>query len=133
MGATIMEKPMGTKRKLRVLFIGMGASGVNFAYQLQRKTENIDLVVYEKNASSTTTFTRCDHALTMTRVTSEALGMRIVIQAALATSRASLTNSPGTRRPTGHNTTPDPTRFDVTYRMFQTDTISNVLSGLAMR
>ncbi|KAH8807486.1 putative MoxY [Xylogone sp. PMI_703] len=45
----IKESPMGTKRPLKVIFIGMGASGINFAYQLPRLTENIDLVVYEKN------------------------------------------------------------------------------------
>lgn len=45
----IQELPMGTKRPLKVIFIGMGASGINFAYQLQRKTTNIQLVIYEKN------------------------------------------------------------------------------------
>ena len=45
----IQEQPMGTKRKIKVIFIGMGASGINFAYQLREKTKNIDLVIYEKN------------------------------------------------------------------------------------
>ena len=45
----IRESPMGSKRPLKVIFMGMGASGINFAAQLQKSMENIDLVVYEKN------------------------------------------------------------------------------------
>jgi cation diffusion facilitator CzcD-associated flavoprotein CzcO len=46
---TIRETPMGTKRTLKVIFMGMGCSGINFAAQLQKEMENIELVVYEKN------------------------------------------------------------------------------------
>ncbi|GIZ39954.1 hypothetical protein CKM354_000331300 [Cercospora kikuchii] len=45
----IYESPMGTKRPLKVVFVGMGASGINFARQLSRRTTNIELVIYEKN------------------------------------------------------------------------------------
>jgi cation diffusion facilitator CzcD-associated flavoprotein CzcO len=45
----IRESPMGTKRKLKVVFMGMGCSGINFASQLQKRMENIDLTIYEKN------------------------------------------------------------------------------------
>jgi NADH dehydrogenase FAD-containing subunit len=45
----IRESPMGTKRKLKVIFMGMGCSGINFASQLQKRMENIDLTIYEKN------------------------------------------------------------------------------------
>lgn len=33
----IRESPMGTKRKLKVVFMGMGCSGINFAPQLQKR------------------------------------------------------------------------------------------------
>lgn len=46
----IRESPMGTKRKMKIIFMGMGCSGINFAYQLERQMENMELVVYEKNA-----------------------------------------------------------------------------------
>lgn len=45
----IRESPMGTKRKLKVIFMGMGCSGINFAHQLTKSMENIELVIYEKN------------------------------------------------------------------------------------
>lgn len=47
---SIRETLMGSKRPLKVIFMGMGASGINFAAQLQKRMENIDLVVYEKNS-----------------------------------------------------------------------------------
>lgn len=45
----IRENLMGTKRKLKVIFMGAGCSGINFAAQLQRRMENVDLSIYEKN------------------------------------------------------------------------------------
>lgn len=45
----IRESLMGTKRKLKVIFMGAGCSGINFASQLQKRMENIDLTIYEKN------------------------------------------------------------------------------------
>src|ERR1700759_3939976 len=45
----IRESPMGTKRNLKVIFMGAGCSGINFASQLQKRMENIDLTIYEKN------------------------------------------------------------------------------------
>lgn len=47
----ISDHPMGTQRPMKVIFMGMGASGINFSYQLARRTTGIDLVVYEKNAA----------------------------------------------------------------------------------
>ena len=34
--------------------MGMGASGINFAYQLAKRTTGIELVIYEKNVSAFT-------------------------------------------------------------------------------
>lgn len=45
----IRENLMGTKRKLKVIFMGAGCSGINFAAQLQKRMENVDLTIYEKN------------------------------------------------------------------------------------
>ncbi|KAF8645072.1 hypothetical protein AX16_008130 [Volvariella volvacea WC 439] len=42
-------RPIQAERKLRVICIGAGASGLQFAYKLQRSFTNIDLTVYEKN------------------------------------------------------------------------------------
>ncbi|EXJ91716.1 hypothetical protein A1O3_00266 [Capronia epimyces CBS 606.96] len=45
----IRETPMGTTRPFKVIFMGMGASGINFAYKLSRELENVELTIYEKN------------------------------------------------------------------------------------
>ncbi len=49
-GYTIKEEPYGTKRKLRVIHIGAGASGITFAKFLEDRLENVELQIYEKNA-----------------------------------------------------------------------------------
>lgn len=36
-------------RKLRVLTIGAGISGILMAYQIQKQCENVEHIVYEKN------------------------------------------------------------------------------------
>src|SRR6202012_721707 len=48
-GYTVRESPMGTKRKLKIIFMGMGCSGINFAHHLRRQMTDVELVVYEKN------------------------------------------------------------------------------------
>ncbi|KIW45757.1 uncharacterized protein PV06_04115 [Exophiala oligosperma] len=48
-GYQIREKPMGTKRKLKIIFMGMGCSGINFAHKLHQGMDNVELVIYEKN------------------------------------------------------------------------------------
>jgi cation diffusion facilitator CzcD-associated flavoprotein CzcO len=45
----IRETPMGTRRRIRVIFIGMGAAGINFSYFLPRQSQDVDLQIYEKN------------------------------------------------------------------------------------
>ncbi|PVH71630.1 steroid monooxygenase [Cadophora sp. DSE1049] len=45
----IRDVPMGTKRKLKVIFMGMGCSGINFAYHLFKRMDKVELTVYEKN------------------------------------------------------------------------------------
>ena len=42
--------PVFSERHVRVICIGAGASGLCFAYKLQRSFENYSLTVYEKNA-----------------------------------------------------------------------------------
>ncbi|RSL83097.1 hypothetical protein CEP51_004722 [Fusarium floridanum] len=43
------EVPLGEPRRLRVICIGAGATGLNLAYMLPRHLKNIDLLMYEKN------------------------------------------------------------------------------------
>lgn len=46
---TVTEQPLGTPRQLRVVTIGAGAAGLNFARHVELQMENVDLVIYEKN------------------------------------------------------------------------------------
>jgi cation diffusion facilitator CzcD-associated flavoprotein CzcO len=46
---SIRETPKGTRRKLKVAFMGMGASGINFAHHVMKEMKDVTLVVYEKN------------------------------------------------------------------------------------
>lgn len=39
-----------SSRKLKVLTIGAGLSGIQLAYQIQKNCENVEHVVYEKNS-----------------------------------------------------------------------------------
>lgn len=43
------ETPLGSPRHLRVIAIGAGASGLNFARQIEKHMKNVSLVIYEKN------------------------------------------------------------------------------------
>ncbi|RSM17105.1 hypothetical protein CDV31_003998 [Fusarium ambrosium] len=48
-GLASEEVPLGEPRRLRVICIGAGATGLNLAYMLPRHLKNIDLLIYEKN------------------------------------------------------------------------------------
>lgn len=41
--------PVHSERHMRIICVGAGASGLLFAYKLQRSFSNFDLVIYEKN------------------------------------------------------------------------------------
>lgn len=43
------RNPIHHSRRLKVICIGAGASGLLLAYKLQRSFENFELTVYEKN------------------------------------------------------------------------------------
>lgn len=45
---TILERPCGTKRKVKVIAIGAGASGIDLAHAVQTRTDNIELTIYER-------------------------------------------------------------------------------------
>lgn len=45
----ITELPGGTPRKIRVIVIGAGASGLNFAREIYAEIPSCDLVIYDKN------------------------------------------------------------------------------------
>lgn len=44
-----LRGPIHSERHVRIICIGAGASGLLFAYKLQRSFRNFDLVIYEKN------------------------------------------------------------------------------------
>ncbi|KAF3804193.1 putative sterigmatocystin biosynthesis monooxygenase stcW [Colletotrichum gloeosporioides] len=46
----VTESPLGTARKLRVLMVGAGASGLNLARHMDLHMENFELRIYEKNS-----------------------------------------------------------------------------------
>lgn len=53
-GAATFQRPYNypiyePQRKLKVLCIGAGASGLLLAYKIQRHFDNVDLEVFEKN------------------------------------------------------------------------------------
>jgi cation diffusion facilitator CzcD-associated flavoprotein CzcO len=41
--------PIHSERRVKVICIGAGASGLLFAYKAQRHFRNIDITIYEKN------------------------------------------------------------------------------------
>ena len=44
-----LNRPIYSERPMKIICVGAGASGLVFAYKLQRSFENFDLTVYEKN------------------------------------------------------------------------------------
>ncbi len=50
-----LSGPLHAERRIRIIVIGAGASGLLFAYKLQRSFRNYELVVYEKDADITGT------------------------------------------------------------------------------
>ena len=48
-GYRISEQTLYTKRQLRIVCVGAGASGLQLAYKAERILENVELQIYEKN------------------------------------------------------------------------------------
>jgi hypothetical protein len=48
-GYTIDEVPSGQKKRLRIIAVGAGASGINLAKFADDQLENAELIIYEKN------------------------------------------------------------------------------------
>lgn len=46
---TRMHAPIHTEKRIRVICIGAGASGLLVAYKLQKHFQNYSLTLYEKN------------------------------------------------------------------------------------
>jgi hypothetical protein len=46
----VNDVPLGTRRSLRIVTIGAGASGLNLARHVGLHMDNVDHVIYEKNA-----------------------------------------------------------------------------------
>lgn len=49
-GYRIHEHPMGEKRKIKVLFMGAGASALNFFKKAEEQMEKLEIICYEKNS-----------------------------------------------------------------------------------
>jgi len=49
-GYRIREEPYGTKRRLKVIVMGAGASTLNFLKKAEEEMQDLDIVCYEKNA-----------------------------------------------------------------------------------
>jgi hypothetical protein len=49
-GYRIKEQPMGTKRKVKVIIMGAGASSLNFFKKAEEEMDNLEIVCYEKNS-----------------------------------------------------------------------------------
>ncbi|KAK6386901.1 hypothetical protein LTS17_000165 [Exophiala oligosperma] len=45
----LLDQPLHTKRKLRLICIGAGISGIAAAYKYQKDLENVEFIIYEKN------------------------------------------------------------------------------------
>ena len=48
-GGERLKNPIHHRKHIRIICIGAGASGLLFAYKLQRSFENFSLTIYEKN------------------------------------------------------------------------------------
>lgn len=48
-GYSIVEQPMGTKRRMRVVIMGAAVSTVNFLKKAEEEMSNLTVTVYEKN------------------------------------------------------------------------------------
>ena len=40
---------MGSKKRMKIIVLGAGASGINFAKISQEKLQNVEVTCYEKN------------------------------------------------------------------------------------
>jgi NAD(P)-binding Rossmann-like domain len=47
-GYTILEQPCGTKRPIRLIAVGAGASGIDLAHAVSTRTDKVDLTIYER-------------------------------------------------------------------------------------
>jgi hypothetical protein len=48
-GNFLLRDPIYKERHIKIICIGAGASGLLFAYKLQRSFNNFSLILYEKN------------------------------------------------------------------------------------
>lgn len=48
-GYRIREQPMGTKRKIKVILMGAGASSLNFFKKAEEEMTDLEIICYEKN------------------------------------------------------------------------------------
>lgn len=49
-GYQIQEEPLGSKRRLKVIILGAGASGIDFFKNAEERLEHVEIQCYEKNS-----------------------------------------------------------------------------------
>ncbi|KAI5475877.1 hypothetical protein MNV49_000759 [Pseudohyphozyma bogoriensis] len=52
----MIDQPLGQRRHLKVIYLGGGASAINFAHRVTTKLQDVELVCYEKNPELTGTW-----------------------------------------------------------------------------
>ena len=53
--------PIHNERHVKIICVGAGASGLLFAYKIQRHFENFNLTIYEKNVEVSGTWVRMSY------------------------------------------------------------------------
>lgn len=48
-GYRVSEQPLFTRRRIRVICVGAGATGIQFAYKAERLLRDVDIQIYDKN------------------------------------------------------------------------------------
>lgn len=48
-GYRVSEHPLYARRRIRVICVGAGATGIQFAYKAERLLKDVDLQIYDKN------------------------------------------------------------------------------------
>jgi NADPH-dependent 2,4-dienoyl-CoA reductase/sulfur reductase-like enzyme len=48
-GYRVIEQPLYTKRRVRMVCVGAGATGLEVAYKAERVLQHVDVQIYEKN------------------------------------------------------------------------------------
>lgn len=116
-GFRIIDQPYGSKRKLRVIHIGGGASGICFSKFAEERLENVEVQIYEKNKDVGGTW--LENRLVKTYLDSNLAEPLSDTPDVPATYLLHLTSSHGRAIRTGHNSIPSLRKYGSTSRRLQ--------------